>query len=202
MKKVSIIIPYRIDRGWLDIAIRSAEKQSYENIEILPIMGDCNCARNINKGIANASGDYIKILAEDDWLSHDGIWKLVQGIRGYDFIHANAYNYIQRSGKYVEYKPSIKYPTLRNLLKKNVIHNGTVLYDMKMIENLGVYDETLETAEEYEYHLRALQKGCRIGYIDEYVYYYRRHRAQKSLGINASQKRRNRVKANIKARYE
>ena len=62
MKKVSIIIPYKDNRGWLDKAITSVENQTYSNIELIVSQGDNGVSKNLNKGIKKATGDYIKYL--------------------------------------------------------------------------------------------------------------------------------------------
>jgi teichuronic acid biosynthesis glycosyltransferase TuaG len=196
--KVSVIIPYNKDRGFLKYAVRSVRVQTHKDIELVLSHGDYSCAENINRGINRATGDYIKILAEDDWLPPDSIENSLKCKA--DFSHGNAWQ-VFRTGNVV-YVPPVKEPTVEDLLHKYTLHGGTILYKREIFERLGGFDQGLETAEEMEFHLRALAAGYKIGYINKYLHYYRRHLHQKSVGKGVNQVIRNKVKQEIKRRYE
>jgi glycosyltransferase involved in cell wall biosynthesis len=184
---VSIIIPYRINRGYLSQAIESIHSQNYPGaIEIIQSNHDAGVSFNINRGIEKASGEFIKYLCEDDWLPVNSIKDSVEGIQGHDFIHGKAYGYFHQR-KIVPYEPPIKHPTLEQNATKNVIHGGSLMYRMSVFERLGLFDESLDCAEELEMNLRCLQAGMSIGYVDKFLYYYRRHEQQKSLGKGVNQ---------------
>jgi GT2 family glycosyltransferase len=68
------------------------------------------------------------------------------------------------------------------LLVNNSIHGGTLLYDRVVFERYGLFNESLWTGEEYEFNLRILSKGAKIGYCNKMLYLYRRHVGQKSIG--------------------
>ena len=96
MKKVSIIINYSEDRGWLHEAIASAHAQDYPNVEVIVEYGpDKNASENANNGIARCTGDYIKYLSEDDFLPPDCVSRSVETLEatGADFIYGCAYNF-------------------------------------------------------------------------------------------------------------
>ena len=58
---VSIIIPYRINRGYLNKAIASIHRQSYPGaIEIIESNHDASVSYNLNQGIKASSGTFIK----------------------------------------------------------------------------------------------------------------------------------------------
>jgi len=44
---------------------------------------------------------------------------------------------------------------------------------------VGKMDETLNTAEEFEFNLRCLKSGLKIGYCETPLAFYRRHPQQK-----------------------
>ena len=184
---VTIIIPYRVNRGYLDKAIESIHLQNYPGvIEIIESNHDEGVSFNINRGIEMASGEFIKYLCEDDWLPVNSIKDSVEGIQGHDFIHGKAFGYFNQN-KIVEYEPPIKHPTLEQNSTKNVIHGGSLMYRKSVFERIGMFDESLDCAEELEMNLRCLQAGMSIGYVDSFLYYYRRHEEQKSLGKGVNQ---------------
>ena len=182
-KKVTVIIPYKTDRGWLKDAIKSVP----EGVQLLVSQGEGNWPANFNKVLDQATGDYIRWLHEDDMLTLDCIEDSVRAIeeQGVDFIHGNA---IELSGDVKrEYKPPIHVPIISDMLKKNVIHSATLMYKREIFENLKM-DETLNTAEEFEFNLRCLKEGYKIGYCDKPLAFYRRHPQQKVRVVSKVEK--------------
>lgn len=186
---VSIIIPYSKDRGYLKQAIDSVYKQTYDGrIEILLSESPNNVSYNINVGVKQAKGDYIKYLCDDDFLTTNSIKDSVEAIQGFDFIHGVANN-VFKTHTHVQY-PRLKRPTLNDMLESNVIHGGTLMYRREVFEKIGLFDESLTCAEEYDFNLRCLKFGMKLGYTDKILYNYRRHDEQKSLGKGVNQELR------------
>ena len=175
-KKVTVIIPYKKNRGWLQDAINSVPS----DVQLIISQGKGNWPQNFNKVLNQAEGKYIKYLHEDDMLTENCIPDSVQAIedQGADFIHGDAIEIYQETGKEVIKRPAIKHPTVQDLLNKNAIHSTTVMYRREIFEKLGGFDETLTICEEYEFNLRCLYNGMKIGYCPSTLAYYRRHPAQ------------------------
>lgn len=183
---VSIIIPYNKDRGFIDEAINSVKMQTYDGkIEVLLSESPNNVSYNINRAVEQCKGDYIKYLCDDDWLTPNSIKDSVDAIQGYDFIHGIANNVIRGSAQVQ--RPRMKQPTLSDMLESNVIHGGTLMYKRDVFKRVGLFDETLVCAEEYDFNLRCLKLGMKLGYCDKVLYNYRRHDEQKSLGKGVDQ---------------
>jgi glycosyltransferase involved in cell wall biosynthesis len=182
---VSIIIPYSIDRGYLQQAIESVKKQTYSNIELLIQNDNVNVSTNINNGIKRAKGLYIKYLCEDDYLTPNSIADSVEAIQGYDFIHGVANN-VHTNIVQVQV-PRFKQPTFNDMIYNNVIHGGTLMFRKDILDAVNGFDESLTCAEEYDLNLRLLDAGYKLGYTDKILYNYRRHDGQKSLGIGINQ---------------
>jgi glycosyltransferase involved in cell wall biosynthesis len=197
---VSIIIPYSIDRGYLDVAIESVKNQTYSNIELLIQNDNVNVSTNINNGIKRSKGEYIKYLCEDDYLTPNSITDSVKAIQGFDFIHGVANN-IHGAFTQVQ-KPRINHPSINDMLFNNVIHGGTLMYRKDVFDKVGYFDESLTCAEEYELNLRCLDFGLKLGYTDNILYNYRRHDAQKSLGKGINQGERALKIQSIKDKYK
>lgn len=184
--KVSIIIPYNKNRGYLDQAIMSIEKQSYKNYEIIESHSKHGVSYNLNKGIKKATGDIIRYLCDDDMLPVDSLLHTVNNFGTNDFIHSNAINFQSVELCHVV-KPAVIKPTLPIMLLKNCIHGGSVAYHARIFQDGHRFDESLFTAEEYDFNLKLFSLGYHIGYVNEVTYLYRRHKLQKSVGNKDAQ---------------
>lgn len=202
LDKVSVIIPYVKDRGYLNEAIKSVECQDYKGeIELILSQSNKGVSYNLNRGINQATGTYIKYLCDDDKLTLNSISDSVRVMQGNDFIHGNAVNF-WNNGQRSLHQPLIKRPTLNDLLTRNHIHGGTLMYRKDVFERFGMFDESLTTGEEYDFNLMLLSKGARIGYCNHFLYLYRRHFEQKSLGRCSNQHERALLIQEIRERYE
>lgn len=208
LPKVSIIIPYKEDRGWLNEAIDSVHHQTYKGkIELIESQGPYCVSKNINRGLAEATGEYVKFFAEDDMLTPICIEASVEAMQeqGCDFLHGNALNMFGNENR--PYYPPIKFPTLAELRENCMTHGLTLFYSMdavkKMVNDRGFwFDESIDCSEERDVNMWLLQHGYKIGYVNKFLGQYRRHDAQKSLGKNIDQvARAKRIKA-IADRYK
>lgn len=183
---VSVIIPYKEDRGFLDEAIQSVEQQSYKNWELILSQSEASGGYNMNRGIEKATGDYICYLCDDDLLTQDSLKHRVNGMKDYDFIHSRGKVFGNQTGEWPFTNP---YAQLNSMLMENGIMGGTTMYKREVLEEF-MWDETLWTAGEYELHLRLLYNGKRLGFVNNYSYLYRRHNNQKSVGSMEYQRQR------------
>ena len=184
---VSVIIPYNKDRGWLKAAICSVPK----GVQLLISKGDGGWPENFNKVLSQATGKYIKYLHEDDMLTENCIKDSIHALeqQEVDFIHGNAIEINVENKNQKVYIPKIKQPTVQDLKKKNVIHSTTTMYRREIFEKLGGFNETLNTQEEYEFNLRCLKAGFKIGYCNANLAFYRRHPAQKVRVVSKKEKK-------------
>jgi len=182
-KKATVIIPYKTDRGWLQQAVNSVP----EGVQLLVSQGEGNWPANFNKVLDQAEGDYIRYLHEDDMLTPNCIDDSILAIeqQKVDFIHGNAIEIWEGSSKTRTYIPPVTHPKLKDMLQKNYIHSATLMYRREIFEKLGGFNEKLNTAEEYEFNLRCLKAGFKIGYCNTNLAYYRRHSLQKVRVVSA-----------------
>ena len=179
--KVSIIIPYVYDRGYLLEAVYSASKQKGFQLgidyELLLEKADRTLGANINEAVKRAKGEYIKILPDDDLLDENCLSILYPFAkdRELDFVCADAVDFGNAS-----FKPILKKSTIPNtvadLARENTIHGGTILYKR---ETMPSWDESYWTCEEWVQSIRMAQAGLRFGYVPGVVFHYRHHTEQK-----------------------
>ena len=176
-KRVTVIIPYNVNRGYLKEAIDSVP----DNVQLLVSQGTGNWPENFNKVLDQAEGDYIKFLHEDDRLTENSIADAVQFFEenDVDFIHGNALELSMSGGRQHVYKPKKTQPVLADMLKKNYIHSATLMYKKEVFKKVGTFDESLWVMEEYEFNLRCLKAGMKLGYCNSTLAIYRRHAEQK-----------------------
>ena len=190
LKTVTVILPYNRDRGFLKAAIASVPK----GVQLLLSKGKGTWPANFNKVLGQATGDYIKYLHEDDVLTPNCIEDSVNAIenQGVDFIHGNAIEFWELKPATRLKKPNIACPTLENMLKKNVLHSATLMYKKEVFEKIGSFDEKIGAngvSEEYEFNLRCLKAGMKLGYCDSTLAKYRRHPQQKIRTTKREDKR-------------
>jgi GT2 family glycosyltransferase len=190
MVDVSVIIPYHQDRGYLFDAIESYEAQEFTGTSELILSHNPTflLGQNFNAGIAQAQGKYVKILPDDDLLTPNCLQDLFEAAErtDADLIFAQAINIDERPEfkdkiNNVHWKSSFIEISLDALIFENFIHGGTTFYRTSMLKELGGYDESLWTAEEYEFHLRCISKGYKLYYEPKIVFNYRVWSASKSI---------------------
>lgn len=194
MPKVSVIIPYNKDRGWLEKAMDSVYHQDYGDVELILSNSPYGVSFNINEGVMKSTGEYVKYLCDDDWLPPDSISNSVKAMEGVDFIHGNCISV--RAGKEINlHIPKKTIFSHKELARHNYIHGATLMYRRDVFDRFGVFDEEMWTGEELEFNLRILSKGAKVGYCDHVVAYYRLHSRQKSIGNKSTSHRNKRIAA-------
>lgn len=199
MKTVSVILFYNKDRGYLNSAIASIEKQTYKDVDLVISKSDGSSSYNINQGLKKAKGDYIRLMSEDNELTANCIEKSVEVLKDFDFIHGKAFNF-WNDGREQIYEPNPRIPTLEQMIERNRIHGGTVMWKAECFQ-WGGFDESLRYAEEYEFNLRLLSKGMKLGYVDHVLQYYRMHDNQKCAAKGIERTIKEATIRDIKRRY-
>ena len=182
---VSVIIPYHYDRGFLVDAIESYENQIFSGTSelILSHGPDKSLGGNFNDGIRKAKGKYVKILPDDDLLTPNCLQDLFDSAEenDADLVFAQARNFTGAGVVNISKSPPIILDmTLQALIDNNFIHAITTLYRTEMLQKLEGFDESMWTAEEYEFHLRCLASGYKPHFVPSIVCEYREWEGSKS----------------------
>ena len=212
---VSIIVMAHKESIYLDRCIQSAVSQDFSGtFEIIlasdscvdlkkysdkynikfslskKIINNTSCAKNLNDAVSIATGDYIKIMAYDDFMPQDSIQLLYNEAisNKASLVYANSYEYWS-DDKIIEYKPPQIDISIKQQKEKNIIHGGTVFFNREDFLLVGGFDDSLIYAEEYDFYFKLLAHGMNFRYLDNFVYYYRRHNEQKgTLSLSKAEK--------------
>ena len=194
---ISVIVPYNKDRGYLRQCLDSIKAQTFMDYELIEAHGPGTLPENFNNGLRQARGDYIKMVQDDDWLPKNALGLLMIGIGESAWVVGNVWQ--ECSSPHIHKPPYLDY---ESNLKEYALHMGSTLYKKDILDEIGGMDETLQTGEEYDMHLKLLSLGHEPAYIDKEVYHYRMWSGGKS---RIYRRQRTEWRANelakIKARY-
>jgi len=194
---ISVIVPYVMDRGFLQQCLDSIRSQTYQDFELIESQSDGTLPENFNAGLHNAKGEFIKMVQDDDWLPKNALKFLLFGIGKAPWVVGNVW---QMANPPYLHKPP--YLDFESQVLKYDLHMGSTMYRRDVLEEIGGMDETLETGEEYDMHLKLLSLGHKPAYINKPVYNYRMWGGGKSVIYRRKRTewRKNELKK-IQARY-
>lgn len=205
LPKVSILIPTFNRANYLRMAINSAIEQTYPNIEII-VLDDCSADETINmskeyrnkknlkfirneknigfianwnKGIKLSSGEYIKIIGDDDLLDENCIAEEVKILNKNPDVGIVCCNYfvidensviVQNNTNnsyrlfHVDTKENGKDFIINYLLQKRVVGWPTaILFRRKDVEKVGFFDVNIGSSAD-------IDMWCRILYSSNFYY--------------------------------
>ena len=205
--KISVIIPTYNRKKTLARAIQSVINQSFSPFEILIIDDGSNdgteewvkenfqnikyiyknnhgvsSARNV--GIENAHGDWVAFLdSDDEWLPNK-LYKQVKAIESnpeVKFFHTNEI-WIRNGVRVNQMKKHKKYGgyIFEKCLDICRVSPSSVLIKKEVLDNIGVFDESLRVCEDYDLWLRITSKYPVVFLDEPLIYKYGGHADQLS----------------------
>jgi len=230
MVGVTVIIPTRNRVDYLEEALESVFRQSYQNIECVVIddrssdgtreflnsidderLRVVRCdqhrgpARARNLGLEVASGEYIAFLDDDDRLHENAIGTMVSTLREQPRDCAGVYSAYRefRPGE-AEVKP-VPDGRVENIEDLRIQGLGGKLFRTSVFEEVGPLDDSFIVAEDLEWMVRVFREYFLVG-LDRPLYERRKHgnqlTGQTELVIEGNTELLEKHEGNLTPRYE
>jgi glycosyltransferase involved in cell wall biosynthesis len=185
-----------IDDGSTDGTKEYLEKftKKYSNIKIFTSDKPLGPAKSYEKGISLAKGDFITFLDDDDKLPRDSLKKRTKYITEnpeIDWFVARA-RWIDEKGNLIKGTKRGVPPSehqYETLLYNNYIHGGTPVVRRSCFKNVE-WPEWLTYSQDYFMWLELARPSndFKLGFLNDFVYYYRRHGKQYTFTFIQSKK--------------
>src|SRR5262249_15618714 len=124
----------------------------------------------INKGLRRAQGEILAYLNSDDVLLPGAIAAVVAHFQrnpDSDLVYGNAYHIDENDGVLGEY-PTAPYDFDR-LLQDCCICQPAAFWRRRLIDRVGLFDEELHYAMDYEYWMRIDRAGGTLKHVPEFL---------------------------------
>jgi glycosyltransferase involved in cell wall biosynthesis len=202
MPTVSVIIPAYNQGEYLQEAIQSVLVQTLNDFELVVVddgSTDETCfivkrfsddrlhyiyqenqglSAARNTGIKATKGRYLTFLDSDDMFQPEKLRLLVEELetnKNIGLVAGQAVP-IDQDGNSIGRIFNKPVPVdVRHLLLTNPLHVGSVLLRRSWQEKVGFFDEALRSYEDWDMWLRLVRSGCRMGWVDRPVSFYRFH---------------------------
>ena len=138
--------------------------------------------RGTNDALDIARGEYISFLDDDNFYMENRLEMLVaKELEGdFDLVYSLSFigdlegnrHGIHRFGKGAEF-------SYEQMKKQNFIDSMEYLIKKSVIDDIGYFNETLSTSEDWHFLLRVCHKYKNIGFVNEPLNYYSQHPARR-----------------------
>lgn len=198
---VSVIIPVYNGAAFIADAVRAVARQEYHAVEIIVVddgsseditaalrdvpidvrlfrQDNGGAASARNRGIRDASGDFIAFLDVDDLWPERNLGAMVDHLLAHpevDVVRGRAqvtrYTTADEPGEYLG-NPAESFPH----------YIGAGLYRKRAFEKVGLFDADLRFAEDTDWYTRAAEKELPLLHVDEVTLFVRRHDGNMTRG--------------------
>lgn len=192
---ISIITLTYNSEAFIEKTIISVRNQSYNNYEhifidggstdstldlIRKYSGDCvlvsepdnGISDAFNKGIKLAQGELIGIINSDDYYADnifmDVVAAYIKSGRN-KIIHGNICIFSERNKRHIKPRP---FPDVTFYIDMPVYH-PTVFVPKSIYDEVGLFDTSCRFAMDFDFLLRAWQRGVRFHQLDNTISYFR-----------------------------
>ena len=126
----------------------------------------------MNEGIKKSSGNLIARIDGDDFWDSKKLELQLEYKKNHQLDIVGTWGIlISNEGKEIrKLEPPITHEEIRkNLMLNDTIIQPSILMDKKMFDDVGFFDESFTTAEDYEMWFRIISKGYKFGNLPKYI---------------------------------
>lgn len=207
---VSIVMPTRNHAHFIRASIDSVLMQDYPHLELIVMDGastddtvdilksygdrirwvsepDKGQTDAINKGMNLARGEVLAYLNSDDLLLPDAVQKVVRKFQQHpecDMLYGAA-DYIDEDGVVTGSYLTDEY-SFHRLMHDCCVCQPAAFWRRRITDRIGPFDETLQTAMDYEYWLRMDRQGGIIRHTRDKLAQSRLHKDAKTLAMRGT----------------
>ncbi|HRX79855.1 MAG: glycosyltransferase [Planctomycetaceae bacterium] len=201
--RISVIVPAYNNKRYIRRALDSIFEQNYENVEVIVVddgstdgTGDvlrefsdrihivrqqnAGSAAARNRGLQEATGEYIAFLDADDWFLPGKFQKQVQILNtnpGLGAVHSG-WKIVAADGDFrrlVEPWHDAPKLNLTAWLISKPVRLGSMLIRREKLDAIGNFDPELRQSQDVDLVLRLALAGCRMQWLCEPTLCYRHH---------------------------
>lgn len=176
-------------------------KKNVKSVTIIKNETNMGLVKNLNRMLEIAKGEYIKIIASDDFMKEDAIEKYIEEFEkdantgvvianGTIVEESTSFDCIVECEKYYKDNLAIDKDFFEKIFNRNLIFAPGAMIKKSLFDMYGNYDANTQI-EDWEFWLRLLSKGIKFSYIDNELIYYRKNIGSMS---NISEKNSDREK--------
>ncbi|HEX4595126.1 MAG TPA: glycosyltransferase [Bryobacteraceae bacterium] len=128
----------------------------------------------LNRALAMANGDYIGVLDHDDFLSPDGLFRMVEALQQqrYEVLYSDE-DYVDEKGDPV--RPNLKPGWSPELLSNCMYVGHLVLVSRELMEKVGAFRGEFDGAQDYDLALRLTDQPVAVAHVPHILYHWRQH---------------------------
>lgn len=167
--------------------VRLNARENIKDVRVLESCENRGTVANINRGIEDAQGAYIKILPADDTLRGSGtLSEYLSFMREhpdvdivFSKIHAIAldganYDFARMPEKDIRRFDTLSNAQIANMLyRKNIFSAPTWFAKKDLFERYGLFPTCVRLVEDYPYWCMLARTDCRFGFIDKALVNYK-----------------------------
>lgn len=176
----------KICSGWLE-----NNKDRFVRTEMIVSEYNTGISANCNRGLVAAKGEWIKLIAGDDFLDPDILSKQIEYVKSHEVVKFLWTNvgifYDKPSGERkitvplgisdlrINSKDITADEQFQITLRSNPVFTAGIILKKEIFETVGLYDESYKMYEDLPFIHNVLLKGIKLHYLDIVGAYYRKH---------------------------
>jgi alpha-1,3-rhamnosyltransferase len=183
-----------ICKNWLE-----ENKERFKHTELITVKKNTGIAPNLNRGIKQSNGIWIKSIAGDDALEDNIIEKYLEysylnkeafilysnvTIYQNEFKEENILPFQDLNKLHFNRKETTAKEQFRIILRSNTVWASTIMIRKDILKEIGWYNEKYPFFEDRPLLLAVLEAGYKIHYLDIFGAKYRRH--SKSVQVRSN----------------